>query len=127
MIVAQTITPPWYLVGVISTGDGKWAWVPDYPGEVLSVGGFLKTLGTSSGGSTGVQVQLRNATAGVDILSTVGLFNVSSGYTLANQVVNVNNASFSSGDVIWLDVDVAPSSAADGRVWALVSLEMADV
>ena len=127
MVVQQT-TVFLHAIGAITVADGKWKWKAPYAGEVIAVGGYIKTLGT--GGGTGTDIQLRNETPApdVDILSTVGRFDVTAATNLLqNQVVNVNNASFAAADIIGLDVDAISTGPADAVVWMVVNLFMDDV
>ena len=125
MIVQQT-TQRLHLIGAITTGDGKWKWKPPYAGELLDVTGYIKTLGSGAGTST--DVQIRNATKAVDMLSTVGAFEVNSATNLLEgHVVSSANYAFSANDVINLDVDATSTSPADAVIDLLVILFVDDV
>lgn len=126
MVIQQALVQ-WHLVGTITTGDGKWSWRAPYAGEVIAVGGYIKTLG--SGAATSTDIQLRNETdSNKDILSTVGAFEVDAATNLLQaQVINVNNASFAANDVIDLDVDAISTNPADAVIWAIVNLLVDDV
>jgi len=126
MIIQQMTTPPWRAPGTITVADGKWSWKAPYAGEIVSVGGYITTLGSGAGTST--DIQLRNETQTKDILSTVGAFEVNSATNLLEgQVVSVANATFAKNDVIDLDVDAVSTNPADAEVWAVVNLFMDDV
>ena len=127
-MVVQQATVFFHLIGAIATGDGKWKWKAPYAGEVIAVGGYIKTLGTGAG--TGTTVQLRNSTPApdVDVLSTVGRFDVDAATNLLqNQVINVNNATFAKSDLVELDVDAISTAPADAVVFILVNLFLDDV
>jgi len=117
----------WRAPGTITVANGKWSWRAPYAGEVISVGGYITTLGSGAGTST--DIQLRNETdANKDILSTVGAFEVNSATNLLEgQVVSAANATFAKNDVIDLDVDAVSTNPANAEVWAIVNLFMDDV
>lgn len=126
-MIVQQMMAIWRAPGTITVADGKWSWRAPYGGEVVKIGGYIKTLGSGSGTST--DIQLRNETdSDKDILSTVGAFEVDSATNLLEgQVVNPNNATFSADDVIDLDCDAISTSPADAEIWAIVNLFLDDV
>lgn len=125
MIVQQAMVI-WRAPGTITAADGKWTWKAPYAGEVISVGGYITTLGAGAGTST--DFQLRNQTQTKDILSTVGAYEVNSATNLLEgQVVSAANATFAANDVIDLDCDAVSTNPADAEVWAIVNLFLDDV
>ena len=125
-MIVQQIFVSWWAPGVITVADGKWSWKAPYAGEIISIGGYIQTLGAGAGTST--DIQLRNQTQAKDILSTVGAFEVDSATNLLEgQVVNPTNATFAAGDVIDLDCDAVSTNPATAQVWAIVSLFLDDV
>lgn len=123
MIVQQTVIQ-FHVVGTVTVADDKWKWKAPYAGEIVSVGGYITTLGSGAGTST--DFQLANGTT--DILSTVGAFEVDSATNLLEgQVVNANNATFDANDTIALDCDAVSTNPANAVIWAVVNLFMDDV
>ena len=127
-MIVQQVTERWHLIGVITVADGKWPKRMPYAGEVVSVGGAIKTLGTGAGSST--DIQLRNETQAKDILSTVGAFEVDAATNILQAaVVNQANCSFAKNDVVDLDVDIICTNAdsADAVIDVVVMYFMDDV
>jgi len=101
--------------GVLTVANSKRKWVAPYAGELKKVSGFIETLGGGAGTST--DFQLRNATTGHDMLSTVGAFEVDSADNLLEgQVVDDIYAPFSKGDIIHLDCDAISTNPSDAHI-----------
>jgi hypothetical protein len=98
-------------VVVVADGQFIFATPADLNGAVLiAAAGYVTTV--SSGG--GLTVQVRNATAAVDMLSTAITIdvNVATSYASATQpVVNASNAKVATGQLIAVDVDAAGTNA----------------
>ena len=97
----------------ITTGDGKaYFRVPQTMTgmELISVFAHLSTASTS-----GVPtIQLRNSTQGVDMLSTVltiDALEIDSNTAVTPAVVDTTNKRVFSGDVVYVDIDVAGTNA----------------
>ncbi|KKK72197.1 hypothetical protein LCGC14_2906300 [marine sediment metagenome] len=127
-MITQPMTVDLHDISTLTVADGQWTWKAPYAGELLAVGGYIKTLGTGAGTSSDFQV--RNQTQTKDMLSTVGAFEVDSATNvLEGMVVDSTNYSFAVGDIIDLDCDARASGndAADAVVWLVVLLFISDV
>lgn len=115
MALFPRVCVPFVIPGTISTGDGQAKWEAPFAGEVVAIEGFLGTLG--SGGTTSTDVQA--SIGAVDLLTTVGAFEVDSGTNLLESAVLKPNPTFDIGDVIEIDVDAISTSPADMliRLW----------
>lgn len=115
MALFPRVCVPFVIPGTISVADGVAKWQAPFAGEVVAVEGYIKTLGT--GGTTSTDIQVSIAT--VDLLTTVGAFEVDSGTNLLESAVLKPNPTFDVDDVIEIDVDAVSTSPGDAliRLW----------
>lgn len=115
MALYPRICVPFVIPGTITAADGKAKWKAPFAGEVVAVEGYITTLGTGATTSTDIQVSI----GAVDLLTTVGAFEVDSATNLLESQVLRPNPTFDADDVIEIDVDAISTAPADAliRVW----------
>jgi hypothetical protein len=103
----------------ITVGNGKFAMLAPYDGEILGnrgtprVTGHIQNAGTGAGTST--DIQIRNSTKGRDYFDTLPAFEVDNKDANSRCILSGgtlrNNPTFKQGDTLTLDVDVVPGGA----------------